>query len=47
MIMFIIAGSYIFAFSLSSLYVTQSIAQTIVGMHLNNGYCFFILISFY
>ena len=35
MIMFIIAGSYIFAFSLSTLYVTQSIAQTIVEMGLN------------
>ena len=30
MIMFIIAASYIFAFSLSTLYVTQSIAQVVV-----------------
>ena len=43
MIMFIIAGSYIFAFSLSSLYVTQSIAQTIVEMGLNKWLLFFYI----
>ena len=43
MIMFIIAGSYIFAFSLSTLYVTQSIAQTIVEMGLNKWVLFFYI----
>ena len=43
MIMFIIAGSYIFAFSLSTLYVTQSIAQTIVDMGLNKWVLFFYI----
>ena len=43
MIMFIIAGSYIFAFSLSTLYVTQSIAQTIVELGLNKWVLFFYI----
>ncbi|MDA7741392.1 MAG: TRAP transporter large permease [Pelagibacteraceae bacterium] len=43
MIMFIIAASYIFAFSLSTLYVTQSIAQVVVDMGLNKWLLFFYI----
>jgi len=43
MIMFIIAASYIFAFSLSTLYVTQSIAQVVVEMGLNKWLLFFYI----
>ena len=40
MIMFIICASYFFAFSLSTLYVTQSIAQLIVDLSLNKWVLF-------
>jgi C4-dicarboxylate transporter DctM subunit len=43
MIMFIICASYFFAFSLSTLYVTQSIAQLIVDLSLNKWVLFFYI----
>ena len=44
MIMFIIAASYLFAFTLSQLYVTQSLAQSMVELS-SNKWVVFILIN--
>jgi len=46
MIMFIIAASYLFAFTLSQLYVTQSLAQSMVEMS-SNKWVVFILINIF
>ena len=46
MIMFIIAASYLFAFTLSQLYVTQSLAQSMVEMS-SNKCVVFILINIF
>ena len=46
MIMFIIAASYLFAFTLSQLYVTQSLAQSMVEMS-SNKWIVFILINIF
>ena len=46
MIMFIIAASYLFAFTLSQLYVTQSLAQSMVELS-SNKWVVFILINIF
>ncbi len=46
MIMFIIAASYLFAFTLSQLYVTQSLAQSMVDLS-SNKWVVFILINIF
>ena len=46
MIMFIIAASYLFAFTLSQLYVTQSLAQSMVDIS-SNKWVVFILINIF
>ena len=43
MIMFIIAASYIFAFTLSTLYVTQSLAESIITLSANKWLIFFYI----
>ena len=46
MIMFIIAASYLFAFTLSQLYVTQSLAQSMVELS-SNKWVVFLLINIF
>ena len=46
MIMFIIAASYLFAFTLSQLYVTQSLAQSMVELS-SNKWVIFLLINIF
>jgi tripartite ATP-independent transporter DctM subunit len=46
MIMFIIAASYLFAFTLSQLYVTQSLAQSMIELSANK-WMIFILINIF
>ena len=46
MIMFIIAASYLFAFTLSQLYVTQSLAQSMVELS-SNKWVVFMLINIF
>ena len=43
MIMFIIAASYIFSFTLSTLYVTQSLAETIITLSTNKWIILFFV----
>jgi tripartite ATP-independent transporter DctM subunit len=43
MIMFIIAASYLFAFTLSQLYVTQSLAQSMIELSANKWMIFFLV----
>ena len=43
MIMFIIAASYLFAFTLSQLYVTQSLAQSMIELSSNKWMIFLIV----
>ena len=43
MIMFIIAASYLFAFTLSQLYVTQSLAQSMIELSANKWTIFFLV----
>ncbi len=46
MIMFIIAASYLFAFTLSQLYVTQSLAQSMIELSSNKWMIFLIVNMF-
>ena len=43
MIMFIIAASYFFSFTLSQLYVTQSLAQSMIEISANKWVIFFLI----
>jgi len=47
MIMFIIAASYLFAFTLSQLYVTQSLAQSMIELSSNKWMIFLMVNVFY